>query len=87
MIVIVDESEGNNGCSSSTVERITVVFDDTAINHMNGDEIIWIPDSGATIHATSHREYFTNYTTSDFGVVKMGNNDKAAIIGKGDVHL
>ena len=38
--------------------------------------MIWIPDSGATIHATSHREYFTNYTTCDFGVVKMGNNDR-----------
>ena len=32
-------------------------------------------------------EYFINYTACDFGVVKMGNNDKAAIIGKGDVHL
>lgn len=54
---------------------------------MNGDEIVSIPDSGATIRATSHREYFTKYTTGDFGVVKMGNNDRAAIIGKGDVHL
>ena len=54
---------------------------------MIGDETIWIPDSGATIHATSHREYFTNYAAGDFGVVKMGNNDRAAITGKGDVHL
>ena len=80
MIVTANESEGNNGCSSSTVERITIVSDDAAINHMNGDEMIWILDSGATIHATSHREYFTNYTAGDFGVVKMGNNDRAAII-------
>ena len=49
--------------------------------------MIWIPDSGATIHATSHREYFTNYTAGDFGVVKIENNDRAAIIGKRDVHL
>jgi hypothetical protein len=47
----------------------------------------WIPDSGATIHATSRRELFTNYTAGDFGVVKMGNNDRAQIIGRGDVHL
>ena len=87
MIVIADERECNNGCSSSIVERITIVYDDAAINHMNGDEMIWISDSGATIHATPHREYFTNYTAGDFGVVKMGNNDRAAIIGKGDVHL
>jgi hypothetical protein len=47
----------------------------------------WIPDSGATIHATSCRELFTNYTAGDFGVVKMANNDRAQIIGRGDVHL
>ena len=44
-------------------------------------------DSGATIHATSRRDFFTTYTPGDFGVVKMGNNDRAKIIGKGDVHL
>ena len=49
--------------------------------------MIWIPDSGATIHAISRREYFTNYTAGDFGAVKMGNNDRAAIIRKRDVHL
>ena len=88
MIVIDAENEGNEGCSCSTIEqKITVASDDAAINYVNGDEMIWIPDSGATIHATSHREYFTNYTASDFSVVKMGNNDRTAIIGKGDVHL
>ena len=88
MIVINAENEGNEGCSYSTVEqKITVASDDAAINHVNADEMIWIPDSDATIHATSHREYFTNYTAGDFGVVKMGNNDRVAIIGKGDVHL
>jgi hypothetical protein len=47
----------------------------------------WIPESGATIHATSCRELFTNYTLVIFCVVKMGNNDRAQIIGRGDVHL
>ena len=88
MIVIDAGNEGNEGFSCSTIEqKITVASDDAAINHVNGEEMIWTPDSGATIHATSHREYFTNYTAGDFGVVKMGNNDRAAIIGKGDVHL
>jgi hypothetical protein len=32
-------------------------------------------------------EYFTNYIAGDFDVVKLGNNDRASIIGKGDVHL
>jgi hypothetical protein len=43
--------------------------------------------SNATIHATSRRELFNNYITGDFGVVKMRNNARAQIIGKGDVHL
>ena len=84
MLVMHEENEGRFG--STVEERITVVSDET-INHVDGDELIWIPDSGATIHATSRRELFTNYISGDFGVVKMGNNDRADSIGKGDVHL
>jgi hypothetical protein len=47
----------------------------------------WIRDSGVPVHATFRRELLTNYTAGDFGVVKMGNNDRAQIIGRGDVHL
>ena len=36
MIVIAAENEGNEGCSCSTVEKITVVSDDATINHVNG---------------------------------------------------
>ena len=88
MIVIDVENEGNEGCSCSTIEqKITVASDDAAINYVNGDEMIWIPDSGAIIHATSHIEYFTNYTVGDFGAMKIVNNNMVAIIGKRDVHL
>lgn len=87
MVGIAAENEGNEGGPCSTIEQITIASDGAVINHVNGDEMIWIPDSSATIHATSHREYFTNYTRGDFGIVKMRNNDRAAIIGKGDVHL
>jgi hypothetical protein len=64
-------------------ERITVISDDI-INLADGDDMTWIPDNGATIHATSRRELFSNYTAGDFGVVKMGNNDRAQIIGTTD---
>ena len=56
------------------MEKITIFSNDT-INLVDGDEMTLIPYIGATIHATSHREIFTNHTTSDFGVVKMGDND------------
>jgi len=44
-------------------------------------------DSGATIHATSRKDFFTSYTSGNFGVVKMGNNKLSKIIGKGDIIL
>uniref|UniRef100_A0ACD5V194 Uncharacterized protein n=1 Tax=Avena sativa TaxID=4498 RepID=A0ACD5V194_AVESA len=79
--------EEHDGSSASTTEeRITVVSDDT-ISFADSDEMTWIPDTGATIHAISRRDLFTNYTAGDFGVVKMGNNDRAKIIARGDVHL
>jgi hypothetical protein len=39
------------------------------------------------MHATSHRELFSKYTTGDFDVVKMKNNYRVQITGRGDVHL
>ena len=44
-------------------------------------------DIRANIHATYHREIFTNYTPFDFGVVKMENIDRAQITGRGNVPL
>ena len=79
-----EEHDGNSG--STVEERIIVVYDDT-ISLTDGDKMTWIPDNGATIYATYRRELFTNSTPGDFGVVKMGNNDRAQIIGRGDVHL
>ena len=44
-------------------------------------------DSGATIHATSRKEFFSSYTPGNFGVVRMGNENFSKIVGKGDVCL
>jgi hypothetical protein len=79
MFLMHDEHDGRFGPNFE--ERITI--DDT-INLADGDDMT---DSGATIHATSRRELFTNYTAGDFDVVKLGNNDRAQIIERGDVHL
>ena len=84
MLVMHEENEDIFG--STVEERINVVSEET-INLVYDVEMIWILHSSATIHATSHSELFTNYISGDVGVVKMGNNDWAAIIGKGDVHL
>ncbi|RDX93750.1 hypothetical protein CR513_23944, partial [Mucuna pruriens] len=46
-----------------------------------------IVDSGATLHVTPRKEFFTSYTAGDFGVLKMGNDDVTKVIGVGDVRL
>jgi hypothetical protein len=85
-IMLLMHEEHDDRFGPTVEERITVVSDDT-INLVYGDDMTWILDSGATIHATSRRKIFTNYTAGDFGVVKMRNNDRAQIIGRGYVHL
>ena len=80
------DSESDGGSVASTVEQMVVVCDDM-INLISDVETNWASDNGASVHATSCKDFFTAYTPGDFGIVKMGNNDKAKIIGKGDVHL
>ncbi|RDY11234.1 hypothetical protein CR513_04128, partial [Mucuna pruriens] len=47
--------------------------DDLSVNLVS-DESMWIIDSGATLHVTLRKKFFTSYTSSDFRVLKMGND-------------
>ena len=62
------------------------MYDDDMINSAF-DEISWVIDSGATIHITFCRDFYTSYTPSDFGVVRMGNNGVAKVIDIGNFLL
>ena len=42
-------------------------------------------DSGASFHITSHKEYFTSYTSGVTGQVSMENSGSSAIVGKGSI--
>jgi hypothetical protein len=57
MFLMHEEHVGRIG---PTVEEMTTVVPDDTINLVDGDDMTWIPDSSATIHATSRRELFTN---------------------------
>jgi len=46
-----------------------------------------IIDSGATLHVTPRKEFFTSYTSDDFGVLKMGNDGVSKVVDIGDVFL
>ena len=46
----------------------------------------WIIDSGASLHVSPHKEWFTSYVdTKD--LVRLGNEQTCEILGVGDVQL
>ncbi|KAK9018106.1 hypothetical protein V6N11_001090 [Hibiscus sabdariffa] len=44
-------------------------------------------DTGASIHVTLRRDFFTSYTPGDFGVLKMGNDGLVSVTSMRDVSL
>ena len=46
-----------------------------------------IVESGTTLHVTPRKGFFTSYTSGEFGVLKMDNDDVSKVIGVGDVFL
>ncbi|RDX93794.1 hypothetical protein CR513_23897, partial [Mucuna pruriens] len=48
---------------------------------------MWIIDSDATLHVTPRKEFFTSYTSRDFGMLKMSNDGVTKVIGVGDICL
>ncbi|KAJ4721123.1 Retrovirus-related Pol polyprotein from transposon TNT 1-94 [Melia azedarach] len=84
------EKKNDDSSDDDRVATITddflIMYDDDVVNLMC-HETSWVIDSGASIHATSRKEFFTSYTSGDFGDVKMGNNGLAKAIGMRDVLL
>jgi len=60
--------------TTATNDDLVILHDPDLLNLVS-DESMWIIDSGATLHVTARKEFFTSYTPSDFGVLKMGNDD------------
>ena len=79
-----DESSDDE--NANVVEEFNVMYDDELVN-LTASETCWVIDSGATIHATSRRDFFSSYTPGNYGVVRMGNQHVSKIAGKGDVCL
>ena len=82
--------KNNNGGEDDRVTTTTsdflIVYDSDAVNFacQKTSQVI---DSGASIHATPRKDFFTSYTSGDFGSVRMGNDGSAKAIGMGDVRL
>lgn len=72
--------------TTATCDDLIILRDYDSVNLVS-DESMWIIDSGATLHVTPRKEFFTSYTSGDFGVLKMGNDGVSKVVGIGDVCL
>ncbi|RDY03371.1 hypothetical protein CR513_13054, partial [Mucuna pruriens] len=79
--------EKKDDCVTTVTGDDFVILRDFKSVNLVSDESMWIIDSGATLHVTPRKEFFTSYTSGDFGVLKMGNDGVTKVISVGDVSL
>ncbi|RDX80562.1 hypothetical protein CR513_38879, partial [Mucuna pruriens] len=53
----------------------TITGNDLSVNLVSDDHM-WIIDISAILHVTLRKKFVTSYTSGDFGVLKMGNDDQ-----------
>ncbi|GMJ10476.1 hypothetical protein HRI_004716700 [Hibiscus trionum] len=80
------DDEKSERVATATHDDFLVICDENLVN-LVCDETSWVIDTGASLHVTSRRDFFTSYTPSDFGVLKMGNDNLVLVIGMRDVSL
>ncbi|RDY04374.1 hypothetical protein CR513_11918, partial [Mucuna pruriens] len=93
---IAKENKGKKGKSKENDDDdcVTIVIGDDLVIlrefesvNLVSDESMWIIDNDVTLHITPRKEFFTSYTSGDFGVLKMANDGVTKVISVGDVCL
>ena len=82
----VKKDDNSDDDETNLLGEFNVLFYDDTVN-LTTHETNWVIDSGATVHATSRREFFSSYIPRDYGFVKMGNGNRTRVTGEGDVCL
>ena len=82
----IKKDDSSDDDEANLLGEFNVLFDDDTVN-LTTHETSWVIDSGATVHATSRREFFSSYIPRDSGFVKMGNGNRTRVAGEGDVRL
>lgn len=80
-----ENCEGNETTATSTDGDVIIVCDVGCVN-LASQESTWVVDSSALFHVTSG-DFFSSYTSGDFGSVRMRNDGVSKIVGTGDIHL
>ena len=68
-----DNDANSNRINTTSSDDLLVVYDENLIN-LAYNETNWVVDSGASFHVTFGRQFFSSYTSSDFGVVMLRND-------------
>ncbi|RDX87979.1 hypothetical protein CR513_30489, partial [Mucuna pruriens] len=69
-----EDHDDDDDCVTTAIGDDLVILQDFESVNLIFDESMWIIDSGATLHVTLRKEFFTSYTSGNFGVLKMGND-------------
>ncbi|KAL6315898.1 hypothetical protein AAG906_013242 [Vitis piasezkii] len=65
-----NDNDGEDDRVATTTSDFLIVYDSDVVNFAC-QETSWVIDSGASIHATPRKDFFTSYTSDDFGTVMM----------------
>jgi hypothetical protein len=63
-----------------------VVCEDAYVN-LACHQSMWVVDTATSFHITPHRDFFSSYTSGNFGWIRMGNEAKCEIVGMRDIQL
>lgn len=66
---------------ANILNEFNVFYDDDVVNLMT-KETSWMINSGASIHVTSRKEFFSFYTLGNFGTSRIRNHNLVRVIGK-----
>lgn len=67
------EDHDDDRVTTATSDDVVILYDHESDNLVS-DKSIWIVDSGAILHVTPRKNFFTSYTSSDFEVLKMDSD-------------
>ena len=67
--------------------NVTEEISDALILSVSSPLESWVLDSGASFHSCSDSSIMESYTSGDFGVVYLADDEPLKIVGKGDVKI
>jgi DNA mismatch repair ATPase MutL len=82
-----EEQKEEKDTAAVVLDGDVVLAFDEAYAYITCDESTWVIDTAASFHITPHRDFFSSYTSGNFGWVRMRNEAKCKIVGMEDIQL